>query len=80
MGKRQKNRTCLVSQEPDRSTDVKSLHQQIAFRPPSWKRVKFKTFLGLLIRTEKEKSSKNARRPQHSMSPMSRTRVGSGLL
>ena len=78
MGKGQKNRTCLGSQKPDPSTDVKSLHQQIAFRPPRWKRVKLKTFLGLFIRIEKEKPSKNARRPQRLMSPMSRTRVGSG--
>ncbi|XP_027388395.1 membrane-anchored junction protein isoform X1 [Bos indicus x Bos taurus] len=31
-----------------------------------------------LNRTEKEKPSKNARRPQHLMSPMSRTRILSG--
>lgn len=74
---RRKNRSCLGSLKPDPSSDVKFLHQQIAFRPPSWKRVKFKTFLGLFIRTEKEKPRKNARRPQYLMSLMSRTRVGS---
>eukprot|EP00069_Balaena_mysticetus_P016836 bmy_10195T0 len=75
---RRKNRTCLGSQKTVPSTDVISPYQQIAFRPPSCKGVKFKTFLGLFIRTEKEKPSRNGRRPQHLISLMFRTRILSG--
>lgn len=57
------------------------VHQQIAFTPSGCTGVQFKTFLGpLLIRTRKENPSRNVRRPQHLVSPMSRNRVGAGKL
>lgn len=74
-----KYRTYLGSQKPGPSANVKSVHQQIAFRLPCSVGVKFKTFLGVLLnRTGKEKPNKDCRRLWPLISLVSRNKVGPG--